>query len=427
MADPRAILSVSGPDLPTDQIQVGKGKFTIGRVPENNLPLNNQKVSRRHADIYWENGTFVIEDLDSSNGTLFNGDRLEGRKPTPINVKDVITIGPFTLTVVSIDGGADAPPPKPVEVLTPEPAAPIPQAAPPVGAPAAEEAPAPAVYTSEPPVPSHEAPTIEPQRTTPAAPAEPAAAAPVDGKAGRDGKAGKQPAAAEKADPVAARQDGQDGKDGHAGAPAAPAAAPVADAIKPRPIDAAMMVPPPPRPPSANGRRPHITAKGPIEGVPTDESRYMQYLPGVYHDSDFLKRYLLIMESMLAPLEWGIDSFEQFYNPNVTTPDWLQWIGFWFDVFIHPTVPIERQRAVVRELAALYRARGTRRALSRLLELYFGVKPEIIEQDDPPSSFKVRLKLAAEDNTLLNKALAEQLITVCKPAYTSFTLEISQA
>jgi phage tail-like protein len=176
-------------------------------------------------------------------------------------------------------------------------------------------------------------------------------------------------------------------------------------------------------PPSSNGYRVLAPYK-PIEGVPTDSSRYIQYLPGVFSDSDFLKRYLLIMESILAPLEWGIDSFEQYYNPFVTTPDWLQWIGEWFDVLIHPSVPIERQRAVVKELGLLFRRRGTRRGLMRLLVLYFGVKAEIEELDTPPGTFKVHLPLGTEDSPL-NRSLAARLISTYKPAHTDFTVEFS--
>jgi phage tail-like protein len=162
-----------------------------------------------------------------------------------------------------------------------------------------------------------------------------------------------------------------------------------------------------------------------IEGISSLErgSQYIEYLPGVFSDSDFMKRYLLIMESILQPLDWGVDSLEQYYNPLVTTPDWLQWIGEWFDVLIHPSLSVTRQRAVVKELGVLFRQRGTKRGLTRLLELYFGVLPQIEELDSPPATFKVILPLGTED-TPLARALATRLITTCKPAYTAFTLEI---
>jgi len=379
MADPRAVFSIVGPDLPTDRAEVGKGAFSIGRVAENNLMLPNQKVSRHHADITFDGTRFCIIDLESSNGTYVNETRIAPQTQTPLNLKDAIRIGPFTLTLQSINLGENTPEPTPVEVRSPEPQPPVaPPAPPPSGAPLGDEAAA-VVYRSEPSPPAHAAPTVEPQRTAPPPSAEPT----------------KQPEVREIKVPAAKA---------------------------PAPSDMALSLPPS-RLPSTNGHRHALVPYKAEEGIPTEESRYMQYLPGIFYESDFLKRFLLIMESILAPLEWGVDSFEQYYNPNVTTPDWLQWISSWFDVFLHPAIPVERQRAVVRELASLYRARGTRRAMSRLLELYFGVQPEIIELDEPLSTFKVRLPFAKKDNTPQNRALAEQLIMVIKPAHTAFTLE----
>jgi phage tail-like protein len=377
MADPRAIFSISGPDLPTDKVEVGKGTFTIGRVAENNLPLNNQKVSRRHADINWETDHFTIEDLESSNGTILNEERLEPRKPAALKVGDVIRIGPFSMTLISVDEGKDAPS-IPVQVLAPEPPAPEIHAPPPEGAPSADES-APEPYISQPPVEPHAARTNKAEQTVPPPPENP------------------NPQAKPKEVKV--------------------------KEVKPKAADLALAVPPERRP-ATNGHRRDIVPYTPIEGVPLDQSRYLQFLPGVFSDSDFLKRYLLIQESILAPLEWGIDSFEQFYNPDVTTPDWLQWIASWFDVYLHPAMPLERQKAVVSELGQVYRARGTRRCLIRVLQAYFDVEPQIVEHDDPPSSFTVKLPLSKKENTQLNRVLAERLIDTLKPGYTSFKLEI---
>lgn len=46
----------------------------IGRDPSCEIFLDNLSVSRRHARLVWERGAFVIEDLDSANGTLVGGE-----------------------------------------------------------------------------------------------------------------------------------------------------------------------------------------------------------------------------------------------------------------------------------------------------------------------------------------------------------------
>jgi len=56
--------------------------ITIGRSSENDITVNNPKVSRHHCQIVqFDNGTFGIVDFDSSNGTFVNGQRVYGQIP----------------------------------------------------------------------------------------------------------------------------------------------------------------------------------------------------------------------------------------------------------------------------------------------------------------------------------------------------------
>jgi ABC-type multidrug transport system ATPase subunit len=64
----------------------------IGRSPECGLVLDDSSVSRQHAKIESENGTWFLEDLGSRSGTYLNG-RLFRRES--IVIGDSIGIGPF--------------------------------------------------------------------------------------------------------------------------------------------------------------------------------------------------------------------------------------------------------------------------------------------------------------------------------------------
>ena len=47
--------------------------YTVGRGEDNDLRLDRWRVSRRHARLVYEDGSWWIEDLQTTNGTLKNG------------------------------------------------------------------------------------------------------------------------------------------------------------------------------------------------------------------------------------------------------------------------------------------------------------------------------------------------------------------
>ena len=52
---------------------------TIGRLPDNTIVIDNSAVSSRHVRIAREGPQFVVEDLESTNGTFVNGDKITKR------------------------------------------------------------------------------------------------------------------------------------------------------------------------------------------------------------------------------------------------------------------------------------------------------------------------------------------------------------
>lgn len=157
-------------------------------------------------------------------------------------------------------------------------------------------------------------------------------------------------------------------------------------------------------------------------GIPRDRSNWLQYLPSIYEDDEFLGRYLLVFESIMSPLIWVIDNFDLYLSPEIAPRTWLQWMAGWFDMLLLPELPIERQREIMRQMGWLFLRRGTPAGLQRLLELYFGVSPEIIESE--PCHFVVRLPLSQGDQKL-SAEVADRLIASQKPAFASYKLEVS--
>lgn len=85
------------------EVPVGGRPVTIGRAPDNDLPVDNLAVSNYHAKVYYEAGRLVIEDLDSLNGTFVNDLRIER---ATLHDGDNIHIGKHR---IKVDTSGDAP------------------------------------------------------------------------------------------------------------------------------------------------------------------------------------------------------------------------------------------------------------------------------------------------------------------------------
>jgi serine phosphatase RsbU (regulator of sigma subunit) len=73
-----------------DPLALTNAPFKIGRQSDNQLVLRDNRASRNHAQILFENGVYAIEDLNSRHGTWVNGERV-GRKT--LRASDCITFG----------------------------------------------------------------------------------------------------------------------------------------------------------------------------------------------------------------------------------------------------------------------------------------------------------------------------------------------
>lgn len=70
---------------------INRDKITLGREIKNDIAIKDDTVSRYHAHILkLEDETFIIKDLDSTNGTSINGIRIKEQK---LNDGDIIAMG----------------------------------------------------------------------------------------------------------------------------------------------------------------------------------------------------------------------------------------------------------------------------------------------------------------------------------------------
>jgi pSer/pThr/pTyr-binding forkhead associated (FHA) protein len=75
-------------------IQLKKARMLLGRDVDCDICLDDSLVSDEHAAISRNGGDFVLEDLNSRNGTSVNGERINRRK---LRNGEMVSIGNFQL------------------------------------------------------------------------------------------------------------------------------------------------------------------------------------------------------------------------------------------------------------------------------------------------------------------------------------------
>jgi phage tail-like protein len=302
------------------------GQTTVGRQEGNDLQLEDQKVSRQHASIICTAGGCQITDLDSSNGTYVDGEKLLPNIASALIPGSIVKIGSYTMQLrhIVVEEEIEKPP----EAKPEDEAIPVDQ-----------------IKQDK---PSAQVKKVETRRKR------------TSGK-------GQLPP------------------------------------VPPAPSD--VSVPPDYIPP----------------GLSIYSQKLIQYLPGIYH-TEFMARFLGLFETILTPIEWNVDNFDLFLNPTTAPVDFLSWLAQWFDITFESAWTESQRRNLLKDAHMLYARRGTRWALSRILEILTGYKPTIIDEGDdlPDFTFKVILPLAANQ---VNREMIERLIDANKPAYTMYSLE----
>ena len=77
---PPPILVIRRQESSPTQIEWALSALAIGRDSANDIVIDHPLASRRHARLEYDPNGYAVRDLDSTNGTLVNGDRVEGQR-----------------------------------------------------------------------------------------------------------------------------------------------------------------------------------------------------------------------------------------------------------------------------------------------------------------------------------------------------------
>ncbi|UCE85388.1 MAG: DUF4388 domain-containing protein [Deltaproteobacteria bacterium] len=103
MSDRAAAMLFAPPQPPMRLTR--SGPVVIGRSSRCDLTVASEAASRRHAEVRFEDGHFVVCDLGSTNGTFLNGELLTATRP--LAPGDRIEIGEVGVTFCQVEAGLD--------------------------------------------------------------------------------------------------------------------------------------------------------------------------------------------------------------------------------------------------------------------------------------------------------------------------------
>lgn len=132
---------------------------------------------------------------------------------------------------------------------------------------------------------------------------------------------------------------------------------------------------------------------------------FMAYLPAVFQEdassAAFLERFLALFETFYLDVEQRIDTISRYFDPDLTPRDFVPWLSSWLGQDHDDMWSEEQRRELIRRAPEMYAERGTRTGLEKMMQLYTGEKPIIVEY------FQVREMLQRPDL----KALVSSLYT----------------
>ena len=147
----------------------------------------------------------------------------------------------------------------------------------------------------------------------------------------------------------------------------------------------------------------------------------MQYLPAIYQKNpssgEFLGRFLSIFDTLQKGISHRLNAMPKYFDPEATPAepkkagemDFLSWLASWLGLALERRWPEERRRQLVKHAHRLYKLRGTPEGLSLHLELYTGLKPNILEHFKLRRWFYLNQGRLGDVSTLWGDAVVKRL------------------
>lgn len=144
-----------------------------------------------------------------------------------------------------------------------------------------------------------------------------------------------------------------------------------------------------------------------------------QYLPELYQgkDQEFLERFLGIFQSLYQDMETRIRTDTSYLDLQAADEEMLLWLADWIHVENGHLWSTGHLREYLKDGAALFEQRGTARGLLRMVELFTGEKPYLIERTAGDNPHRCMLLVKEEAIADIHRyRAAERIIREGTPA-----------
>ncbi|MCA6611067.1 MAG: phage tail protein [Pseudanabaena sp. M158S2SP1A06QC] len=181
-------------------------------------------------------------------------------------------------------------------------------------------------------------------------------------------------------------------------------------------------------------------------------SLYLDFLPDVYREVDFVGRLLKIFEECFEPDVQISDALWAYLDPMLSPETMLPFLAHWVGWELTPAIDMQRQRYLIKQAMQIYRWRGTSRGLRFYIHLFTGLPLDehLPESEKHISVFEVTgrgfvlgaaqigintsaggrrpfhfiVRIRNDSQNRLDLALIHQIIEREKPAFCTYDLEI---
>lgn len=115
----------------------------------------------------------------------------------------------------------------------------------------------------------------------------------------------------------------------------------------------------------------------------------------------FLRDFLWIFQHVQDGVTRRIDRMHTLFHPHTTPVAFLPWLASWFAIAFDEDMDERHRRRLLREAAQLFRIRGTKQAILRMVKLFTGLDVAIEENRWPYRGFRVGVSSTVGIDTMI--------------------------